>query len=70
MHICETCGTEVDPLSEPGIVYAVELELAHSRRGIEQLEGRGAFFQATCFPGESEQWLEKPIPADAYRGAG
>ena len=71
MYVCETCGTEVDPLSEPGIVYAVELELVHSRRGIEQLEGRGVFFHVTCFPEESGEWREwrkKPMPAWAYLG--
>jgi len=25
MYVCEVCGAEAEPLSEPGIVYAVEL---------------------------------------------
>ena len=63
MYECEVCGAELDPLSEPGIVYAVELELVHSQRGIEQLEGRSAYFHGTCFPEESGEWLRKPMPA-------
>ena len=68
MYTCETCSAEVDPLSEPGIVYAVELELVHSKQGIEQLEGRGVFFHVTCFPEDSDQWRRKPMPAALYQG--
>jgi hypothetical protein len=70
MYECEVCRTAMDPSSEPGIVYAVELELVHSRRGIEQLEGRGAFFHATCFPNETDEWRRKPMPATVYEGGG
>ena len=62
MLVCETCRDEVRPKSEPGIVYAVELELVQTPQGTEFLEGRGAFFHATCFPEESERWREKPMP--------
>jgi len=67
---CEVCRAEIDPPSEPGIVYAVELELVRSRHGIEQLEGRGAYFHATCYPNESDDWREKPLPAGVYQGGG
>jgi hypothetical protein len=69
---CEVCGVEVDPI-EPGIVYAVELEMVHSQRGLEQLEGRGAFFHVTCFreeSDESEGWVRKPTPASVFDGSG
>jgi hypothetical protein len=52
------------------VVYAVELELVQSRYGLEQLEGRGAFFHVGCFPEDSGEWLRKPMPAEAYRGGG
>jgi hypothetical protein len=69
MQTCEVCGVELDP-AEPGIVYAVELEMVHSGRGLEQLEGRGAFFHVTCFPEESEEWVRRPMPASVYEGGG
>jgi hypothetical protein len=68
MYVCEVCGADVEPLSEPGIVYAVELELVHSRRGLERLEGRGAYFHVTCYPEDSDEWAPKPMPASAYDG--
>jgi len=70
MYACEVCGVEIDPVNEPGIVYAVELEIAHSRRGLEQLEGRGAYFHATCYPADSDEWAPKPMPASVYQGGG
>ena len=70
VYVCEVCGVEVEPLSEPGIVYAVELEIVHSGRGLEQLEGRGAYFHVTCYPEDSDQWVGKPIPASLYDGGG
>jgi hypothetical protein len=70
MYVCEVCGIEVEPLSEPGIVYAIELEIVHSARGLEQLEGRGAYFHVTCYPEDSDEWARKPIPASAYQGGG
>jgi hypothetical protein len=62
VFVCETCRDEVHPDSEPGIVYAVELELVQTPQGIAYLEGRGVFFHATCFPEESDRWREKPMP--------
>ena len=70
MPVCEICSVELDPRSEPGIVYAVELELVHSRHGIEQLEGRAAYFHVDCFPEESDEWRRKPMPASVYEGGG
>src|SRR5262245_35643769 len=70
MYACEVCGVELDSLAGPGVVYAVELEMVHSRRGLEQLEGRGAFFHVTCFPEESGKWGRKPMPATVYEGGG
>jgi hypothetical protein len=70
VYVCEVCGTELEPLSGPGIVYAVELEIVHSRHGLEQLEGRGAYFHVTCFPEHSEEWVRKPMPASVYERGG
>ena len=70
MYVCEVCGAEVEPLAEPGVVYAVELELVSSQLGLEQLEGRGAFFHVTCFPEESGEWVRKSMPATVYEGGG
>ena len=66
MYVCETCSEEVDPLSEPGIVYAVELELVQAPTGLVHLEGKGVFFHVECFPEESDTWRQKPIPTDLY----
>src|SRR5262249_4537872 len=68
MYVCEVCGAEADPLSEPGIVYAVELEIVHSRRGLEQLEGPGAYFHVPCYPEASNEWARKPMPTSVYDG--
>jgi hypothetical protein len=70
VYVCEVCGVEVEPRTEPGIVYAVELEMVHASRGLEQLEGRGAFFDVKYFPEESDEWAQKPVPASAYHGGG
>jgi hypothetical protein len=69
MNTCEVCGAELE-LTEPGIVYAVELEMVNSSRGLKQLDGYGAFFHATCVPEESEEWVRKPMALSVYeRGA-
>jgi hypothetical protein len=52
----------VHPEVEPGIVYAVELELIQTPQGIEYLEGRGVFFHIACFREESDRWRRKPMP--------
>jgi hypothetical protein len=63
MYRCETCGSQVRPASDPGVVYAVELVkvFALGSKTIE-LEGRSAFFHRTCFPVGSMQWRMKSMP--------
>jgi hypothetical protein len=68
MYVCEVCGAEAEPLSEPCIVYAVELEIVHSRHGLKRLEGRGAYFHATCYPEDSDESARKPMPTSVYDG--
>jgi hypothetical protein len=61
MFVCETCKESVD-LSDPDVVYAVEVKEALRFIGTEEVEGRGVYFHEECFPWDDPAYREKLRP--------
>jgi hypothetical protein len=65
MYFCKTCGERVRPLTEPGIVAAVELLPG---RGFgnpnDVIEGKYVYFHEDHYPlgKAAERYRRKPIP--------
>jgi hypothetical protein len=71
MYVCERCRRRVRPASEPGIVFAVELEQLGTRGAtIEYVETVSGFFHEHCFPTGPARWRRRLMPAGIDDGDG
>lgn len=61
--ICPCCGKPVDP-DAPGVIFARErLDVPSVRDLPDKIEGRGAFFHASC-PPELIGWVRRAKSSD------
>lgn len=68
MFVCEACRVPID-MSDPDVVYAVELREAVRFLGTDVIEGAGVFFHVPCFPYDTAAYRVKQRPERLHEAA-